>query len=110
GKARVKSIYSGLRFMGVISGAGPSPDLLTVDAVFLHPGAKGAGVETKDQSCSVFTINAPTGFQEHLQDIVMFHLGEDFDVIPFTHLYLHGRIEPVQHLKNGSLADNYSPL
>src|SRR6185369_11823504 len=86
------------------------PDLLTADAVFLHPGAKSAGIETEEQRCPVLAINAPTGFQEHLEDVVVFHIGEGFDVRPCKLLCLPGRIEPVQHLECSPRTGDYCPL
>jgi len=69
-----------------------------VDAVFPYPGAKSAGVDTKESRCPVFSLDAPTGFLEHLEDVVMFQLGEGFDVLPFQFLCLPERIEAVQYL------------
>ena len=45
---------------------------MSEDAVFPHPGTKRAGVETKEERCPVFALNAPPGFLEDLQDVVLF--------------------------------------
>jgi hypothetical protein len=51
------------------------------DAVFSHPGAKGAGVQTKEYRCAVFTFDAPTGFLKYLEDVVVFEVEERFDLL-----------------------------
>src|SRR6185369_5045287 len=85
-------------------------DSLSGNAVFPHPGSKSAGVETKDSRSPVFTLNAPTGFLENLEDMVLFQFGKGFDVPPCRLLCLQGYVEPVQDLKCTPLADDYCPL
>jgi hypothetical protein len=53
--------------------------LLTEDSVFPHPGSKSADVETKEYRCPVFSLDSPTGFLEHLQDVVAFQHGEGWN-------------------------------
>jgi hypothetical protein len=55
---------------------------LPAKAVFPHPGAKGAGVETKEHRCPVLPLDPPSGFPEHLEDVVLFQLGEGLDLLP----------------------------
>jgi hypothetical protein len=56
--------------------------LLPAEAVFPHPGAKGAGIETEKSRCPVFPLDAPTGFLEHMEDVIVFQVGEDLDILP----------------------------
>ncbi len=72
--------------------------LLTADAVFPHPGAKCAGVETKEYRRPVFTLDSPTGFLQHLEDVSVFQLGKGFDVLHCQFPCLREGIEPVQYL------------
>ena len=50
--------------------------LFPYNSVFPHTGAKGAGVETKQYRRAVFTLYAPTGFLENLQDVVVFQFDQ----------------------------------
>ena len=72
--------------------------LLPADAVFVHSGAKGAGVETKEYCRPVCSINSPTGFLEHPEDVVVFQLGQGFDLLPSRFLCFSERIEPLRYL------------
>jgi hypothetical protein len=72
--------------------------MLTVYAVFPHPGAKSAGVKTKDYCCPGFPLDSPTGFLEHLKDVVLFQLGKGFDILPCLFPCLPESIKPVQYL------------
>jgi hypothetical protein len=83
--------------------------LLSDDAVYPHPGAKGAGVETKQQRCAVCPLDSPSGFLEHLEDMVVFQLVEGFDLLPCRIRGLPERIEVVQHLQCAPLAVDYRP-
>src|SRR6185369_4845459 len=85
-------------------------DLLPGDAVFPHSCTKSAGVQTKDSGCSALPFNAPTGFLENLEDVVLFQFGKGFDVPPCRLLRLRGHVEPIQDLKRAPLADYYCPL
>jgi hypothetical protein len=55
--------------------------LLTPDAIFPHPGAKGAGVETKEYRCPGWPLDSPGGFMENLEDVVLFQSGEGLGVL-----------------------------
>jgi hypothetical protein len=55
---------------------------LPADAIFSHPGAKSAGVETKEYRCPVFPLDSPTGSLEHLENMILFQLDEGFDILP----------------------------
>ena len=44
-------------------------------AVFAHPGAQGAGVETKEERSPFLPLDSPTGSLEHLEDVIVFQLG-----------------------------------
>ena len=85
--------------------------ILTADAVFPHSAAKSAGVETKDYRCPGFPLDSPTGFLEHLEDIIVFPLAKGFAVVPrLLFPGLPGILEPVQHLQRGPLARDHRPL
>jgi hypothetical protein len=72
--------------------------LLTDDAVFPHPGAKCAGIETKKSRCSVFSFDSPAGFLQNLNDVVVFQIDKGFDVLTSRLICIVGRIEVVQYL------------
>ena len=84
--------------------------LVANDAGFPHPGAKGAGVETKEYRRAVFPFYAPPGFQENLVDVVVFQLGKGFYFLPCQISGLGKCAEAVHDLKSGSLAGDYRPL
>ena len=75
------------KYRGETSGVFETPEvyflflLLPHNAVFPHPGAKGACVDAQDYCCSVFPLDSPTGFQEHIEDMVVFQLNQGFDII-----------------------------
>jgi hypothetical protein len=75
-----------------------SRTLFADDAVFPHPCAECAGIETKDSGGSVFPLDSPTGFLEHMEDVVVFQLNEGFDSLAFRLPGLAERIETVQYL------------
>src|ERR1035437_310768 len=50
--------------------------VLTTDAVSPHSSPQGAGVETNDERRPVFPLDSPTGFLEHLEYVVTFHLAK----------------------------------
>ena len=54
---------------------------MPAEAVFPHPGAKGAGVETQEQRRPVLPLDPPSGFPEHLEGVVLFQLGEGLDLL-----------------------------
>ena len=62
---------------------------LPPDAELPHPGAKGAGVETKEERGPVLPLDAPLGVLEHLEDVVVFHLVNGLDVRSFR---VHGAL------------------
>ena len=84
--------------------------LLTSDAVFPHPGAKSAGVETKEYRRSVFPFDAPAGFLKHLKDMVLFQIGDGFDILPYQFSCLPDRLEPVHNLEGSPLTGDHRPL
>jgi len=64
------SRQSNTKYLSDVPGRGKKVGhlLLAGDTVFAHPGAKRAGVEAKEQRCSVFPLDSPTGCLEHLAD------------------------------------------
>lgn len=55
--------------------------LFAADAVFAHPGAQGAGVETPQKRGAVFPLDPPAGFLQHLEVVVPFQVGQGLDVL-----------------------------
>ena len=67
--------------------------------MFLHPEAKRAGIEVKEQGCSVFPLDSPAGFPEDLENMVMFNLGEGFDLLPCRFSGFLDGVETVHNLE-----------
>ena len=68
------------------------------DPVFADSGAKSTGVKAQEERCPVFSLNAPLGFQEYLEDVVLFQIGEGFDLRPEQFRTFTERFKPVQYL------------
>lgn len=73
--------------------------LLTDNSVFTHPGAKRAWVETKKYCCPVLALYPPIGILERTEDVVVFQIGECFNVLNFKPPNLAERVELVQYLQ-----------
>lgn len=84
--------------------------LLPDDAVFPHPGAKGAGIEAKEYCSAFFPLDSPTDLLEYIEDVILFEQGESLDLTTCLFFCLPERIEAVQYLQRIPLADDYRPL
>lgn len=60
--------------------------LLADDTVFPHPGTEGTGVEAKEDRRPAFPFDSPTGFPEHLKDVIVLQLCQGFDLLSWQFL------------------------
>ena len=65
-----------------------------MDAVFPHLGEQGAGVKTQADHGPLLPLDAPSGLAEHLEDVALFPIGQDFDVIRFQAADFADSLEP----------------
>ena len=84
--------------------------LLTADAILPDPGAQRAGIETEEHRRPVLPLDAPPGFLEHLENVVLFQSDEGLDVLAGQFPFLAERVEPVHDLERGPLAGDDRPL
>src|SRR5512140_1387320 len=84
--------------------ARPKPCLCASDALFPHPAAKRAGVDTQHGCRAFFTLYPPSGLLQRLDDVLAFDIDEGLAVLLPFFAGLQGVYEPVQDLQAGALA------